>query len=756
MNVQVLLRQLSELHRGGHVTMTKKMMLKEKMLSEKNEDIEARDLISEMYFKRVLNENARDGVDRMAEQLQSYEVAPHCKVPLYKKKEVEKDLINSFHWLQLDKPPNPYIHGMHPICWQLVFQFLSLPNILGNIILTCKSFNDYCDQYLFKILVHRDFKAENTFIPTECPDWRLLLRDTLYKWSSKRCISGDGVFNIEVFARFRTGDTGYEARMSPKELEVLNKRAYNKEKKRRKIETRKVIEKKKEEERVQRFTAKAGETGRRKIRSPSWKSVPKGHPDYVAPEVELKYVPVKQNATILSVHPKLVRTWMPNLDTRTFAMNGCFDGRHKQSTLYNLVASRITTSFLFGFNGTLLVYGQTGSGKTYTMFGPGKWDAEIKNVKQMIKTRIECAPEYYGIIPRTCSHILNVLQLERGTSFSLIISYVEIYQDKTSQLAGPTNVRTMEEVIYLLIAGQRNKTVFATAMNDRSSRAHTVFTLSLTQTNSHAGKILESTYHMVDLAGSERIKKSKAVGQRVEEAKHINKSLSTLERCILRLSQESAKATLASKSDKKSKNNHKVHIPYRDSELTRLLEQSLTGNAQTTMIICAHGADSHTQETLSTLRFGERAGKIKNTVKQKDIIKDLEDQIHARERLAERYKKKFTLLQLQMLQHLVELDQEIIIEFELQRRDFNIRRIEFDRKRRERDIRRARGERFECERPLDVETVEAPLVVRLKAEKKLVESHSTPKELKLLWRYQEIKENIEELKHKLVKILHKL
>lgn len=178
-----------------------------------------------------------------------------------------------------------------------------------------------------------------------------------------------------------------------------------------------------------------------------------------------------------------------------------------------------------------------------------------------------------------------------------------------------TPIRSMADVFEVLRKGDKQKHVFATAMNARSSRAHTVFTVYLTQESTIKKKVLESTFHLVDLAGSERIKKSKAIGKRLEEAKHINKSLSTLERCILKLSELAVEDTKSRRRNSKG-GISKTHVPYRDSELTKLLQDSLGGNSQTTMLITCSGNAKHTPESVSTLRFGERAAKIKNTVKQ--------------------------------------------------------------------------------------------------------------------------------------------
>ena len=357
-------------------------------------------------------------------------------------------------------------------------------------------------------------------------------------------------------------------------------------------------------------------------------------------ELRLPKLPTIKSC-VLGTGSKQVYTWLPNYGDRTFVFDGVYDGKHSQRDVYDNVARSICNNALHGFNGTLFVYGQTGSGKTYSMFGDNMYNTVNGKVVRVKHTDASL----YGIVPRTCLHILNSLQADKGTVYTFKVSFVEIYLNKVSDLlnkgkrvklkeqeegsfsedAKLVDIHDINSVWEILAKGELQKQMFATAMNSRSSRSHCVFSIHLHQTNvKNPGMVLDCVYRLVDLAGSERVKKSKAVGMRMAEAKDINKSLSTLERCILALS----KAMTEKKNKSKSrKSNSDSHIPYRDSELTKLLAESLGGNSQTTMLITCRTDGDQIQETLSTLRFGERTATIQNTVKKKNIIGELQEQL---------------------------------------------------------------------------------------------------------------------------------
>lgn len=256
-----------------------------------------------------------------------------------------------------------------------------------------------------------------------------------------------------------------------------------------------------------------------------------------------------------------------------------------------------------GYNATIFAYGQTSSGKTYTMEGASIDDPELR-----------------GIIPRTATEIFsNVMAADENIEFIVKVSYIEIYMERIRDLLDPykskVNLQVREdlqrgifvegmtevcvtsddELLSTMRDGAANRAVAATGMNEGSSRSHSVFMVTLYQRNlanqaTKAGKL-----YLVDLAGSEMVRKTGASGRQLEEAKTINKSLSALGMVINALT-----------------DSNSSHVPYRDSKLTRVLQESLGGNSRTALIINVSPSSYNTPETLSTLRFGNRAKSIKN------------------------------------------------------------------------------------------------------------------------------------------------
>jgi kinesin family protein 5 len=157
-------------------------------------------------------------------------------------------------------------------------------------------------------------------------------------------------------------------------------------------------------------------------------------------------------------------------------------------------------------------------------------------------------------------------------------------------------VTTPEEVFAVIEEGKSNRHIAVTNMNEHSSRSHSVFLIHVKQENQETEKKLSGKLYLVDLAGSEKVSKTGAEGSVLEEAKNINKSLSALANVISALA------------------DAKPYVPYRDSKLTRILQESLGGNARTTIIICASPASFNESETKSTLLFGQRAKTVKNVV----------------------------------------------------------------------------------------------------------------------------------------------
>ena len=288
----------------------------------------------------------------------------------------------------------------------------------------------------------------------------------------------------------------------------------------------------------------------------------------------------------------------------TFNFDHAFPPSSSQVDVYNISAKPVVDSVMQGFNGTVLAYGQTSSGKTFTMAGPDMND-----------------PDLMGIIPRMVSTVFDQIEAsDFKTEFQVKVGYCEIYLERIKDLLDISKVNlkvhqdktrgifiaeltedyvsSREEVYHLMRLGSSNREVGSTQMNSGSSRSHSIFILTVTQTSladfsSKTGKLF-----LVDLAGSEKVGKTGAEGKRLEEAKNINKSLTMLGNVITAL------------TDGKSS-----HVPYRDSKLTRVLQDSLGGNSKTTLIVTCSPSPFNEAETISTLRFGVRAKCIKNKPK---------------------------------------------------------------------------------------------------------------------------------------------
>ncbi|KAI8822197.1 P-loop containing nucleoside triphosphate hydrolase protein, partial [Fimicolochytrium jonesii] len=316
----------------------------------------------------------------------------------------------------------------------------------------------------------------------------------------------------------------------------------------------------------------------------------------------------KEAATVAITNPKSASD-LP----KTFTFDSVFDISSTQQEVYNKTARPIIESVLNGYNGTIFAYGQTGTGKTFSMEG-------IRDV-----------PELRGIIPNAFAHIFAEISMaDKSTQFLVRASYLEIYNEDIRDLLNPKAgkleikeradigiyvkdlrtfvIKDVEEMDRLMSFGNKNRSVGATEMNATSSRSHSIF--SITVEASEKGQdgeehIRAGKLHLVDLAGSERQGKTGATGDRLKEATKINLSLSALGNVI---------STLV---DGKSS-----HIPYRDSKLTRLLQDSLGGNAKTLMVATMSPASYNFEETLSTLRYANRAKNIKNKPKINEDPKD--------------------------------------------------------------------------------------------------------------------------------------
>ncbi|MCQ2818927.1 MAG: hypothetical protein MJ252_16805 [archaeon] len=290
-----------------------------------------------------------------------------------------------------------------------------------------------------------------------------------------------------------------------------------------------------------------------------------------------------------------------------YTFDRIFDMKSTQAEVYDAAGLPAIQSILEGYNATILAYGQTGTGKTYTMEG----------------FTYNYTDEQRGIVPRAIEHIFNFIETNenKNTTFIIRATYLQIYNECISDLLRPENqnlqireskkrglyvqelsewaVRGPNDIYALLKRGASCRAKACTNMNDLSSRSHAVFTIQveqMTQGDKMGKSIKIGKLNLVDLAGSERIKVTGAQGKQLEESKNINKSLSALGNVIYAL------------TDPKGR----THIPYRDSKLTRLLENSLGGNCKTTMIAMISPAQCSFNETLSTLNFAKRAKTLKS------------------------------------------------------------------------------------------------------------------------------------------------
>lgn len=299
---------------------------------------------------------------------------------------------------------------------------------------------------------------------------------------------------------------------------------------------------------------------------------------------------------------------------KSFTFDTVFAPGCKQTDVYNQTARPIVEAVMEGYNGTIFAYGQTGTGKTFTMEG------------------VRAQPELRGIIPNSFAHIFGTIaKAGDQVRFLVRVSYLEIYNEEVRDLLGKNQksrlevkerpdvgvyvkdlsafvVNNADDMDRIMTLGNKNRSVGSTNMNEHSSRSHAIFSITVERSDAGPDKeqhVRVGKLHMVDLAGSERQTKTGATGQRLIEATKINLSLSTLGNVI------------SSLVDGKS-----THIPYRNSKLTRLLQDSLGGNAKTVMCANIGPAEYNYDETISTLRYANRAKNIKNKAKINEDPKD--------------------------------------------------------------------------------------------------------------------------------------
>lgn len=298
---------------------------------------------------------------------------------------------------------------------------------------------------------------------------------------------------------------------------------------------------------------------------------------------------------------------------RMFTYDSVYDWNSKQIDLYDETFRQLVDSVLEGYNGTIFAYGQTGTGKTFTMEG------------------VRTDPDLRGVIPNSFEHIFTHIARTQNQQYLVRASYLEIYQEDIRDLLSKDQSRRLElkerpdtgvyvkdlqsfvcksvkEIEHVMNVGNQNRAVGATNMNEHSSRSHAIFIITIECSEPSAdgeSHIRVGKLNMVDLAGSERQSKTGATGERLKEATKINLSLSALGNVISAL------------VDGKS-----THVPYRDSKLTRLLQDSLGGNARTVMVANIGPASYNFEETITTLRYANRAKNIKNKPKINEDPKD--------------------------------------------------------------------------------------------------------------------------------------
>ncbi|NXL38812.1 KIF27 protein, partial [Glaucidium brasilianum] len=306
---------------------------------------------------------------------------------------------------------------------------------------------------------------------------------------------------------------------------------------------------------------------------------------------------------------------------RVFTFDFVFGKNSTQEEVYTVCIKPLLVSLIEGYNATVFAYGQTGSGKTYTIGG-----GHIASV----------AEDEKGIIPRAIQELFHHISENHNIDFHVKVSYIEVYKEELRDLlelqtsvkelhiredekgntvivgAKEFQVECADEVITLLESGNAARHTGTTQMNEHSSRSHAIFTISIcqkqsaeSQKNTDAAQdsswksvqMIASKFHFVDLAGSERVTKTGNTGERFKESIQINSGLLALGNVISAL------------GDPKRRS---VHIPYRDAKITRILKDSLGGNAKTVMITCVSPSSSDFDESLNSLKYANRAKNIRN------------------------------------------------------------------------------------------------------------------------------------------------
>ncbi|KAH3886113.1 hypothetical protein DPMN_010114 [Dreissena polymorpha] len=312
---------------------------------------------------------------------------------------------------------------------------------------------------------------------------------------------------------------------------------------------------------------------------------------------------------------------------RSFTFDEVLSPKATQEELYSVCVESLVKSIFEGYNATVFAYGQTGSGKTYTIGGG--------NVSMVTE-------DEDGVIPRAVRQMFDIMSIDKSVTYIVKVSYIEIYKEELRDLlelnvdnkpdlhvreddkgntviigAKEVECENLDDVMSLLESGSAARHTGATNMNEHSSRSHSIFTITIGQTwtendvlaskrkpseeeevdDDHMTHNMFGKFHFVDLAGSERAHKTGNVGDRFKESVHINSGLLALGNVISALGDPKKKST---------------HIPYRESKITRLLKDSLGGNAKTLMICCVSPSAANFDESLNALKYANRARNIKN------------------------------------------------------------------------------------------------------------------------------------------------
>lgn len=329
----------------------------------------------------------------------------------------------------------------------------------------------------------------------------------------------------------------------------------------------------------------------------------------------------------------------PREESHNFIFDKVFGPECTQQRVFEEVARDVVSWIAEGYNSTIFAYGQTGSGKTYTMFGAENGDWKLR-----------------GIVPRSVEQLFQeIAENSEIEEVTIKCSFLEIYKENIRDLLRPPTknnksyevefhpnlrirqssdkgtyvqgliekyVYSPQDVFDLIKAGEKNRVTSETKMNEVSSRSHAVLTITVTE-NWRDGSVRLGKLNLVDLAGSENVNKSQATGETLAEAQKINKSLSALGNVIYALTEHS-----------------REHVPYRDSKLTYLLQDSLGGNTKTVLLVTCSPHETNYSETLSTLKFAKRAKDIQNNpsinkqesvAQLRGIVAHLEGELQERE-----------------------------------------------------------------------------------------------------------------------------